>query len=75
MLLLLRLTCQVYTVFDYTNNQIGFGAKTSSGTENVVGNSDTQSFMAQSAGVSDHARARNGIAYTLGTVAFSLLLI
>jgi hypothetical protein len=69
----------VYTVFDYTNNQVGFGAKTPSGTENVVGNSDTQSFMASqgatSASVSDHARARNAIAYTLGTVALSLLFI
>jgi len=77
----------VYTVFDYDNNKVGFGSKETSTNEQVAtGNNQLQSFMnngtavggsssgATSASVSDYARARNAIIYTLGTVVISIVL-
>lgn len=70
-------------MFDYDNNEVGFGSKGASTNEQVAtGNNQLQSFMnngtssssAISASVSDYARTRNAVIYTLGTVALSILL-
>jgi len=68
----LRLMCQVYSVFDYTNNQIGFGAKTATGgsTNSVV----AQSFVAESgAGALLHGSGKILI-YGLGSIMLSIIL-
>jgi hypothetical protein len=65
--------CQVYSVFDYTNNQIGFGAKTATGgsTNSIV----AQSLVADSGAGSLLSGSGKILMYGLGSVMLSIILL
>jgi cathepsin D len=63
----------VYTVFDYDNNQVGFGAKTSNGSSSGdTGNQ--QQFMASSDARRSSGSATMTLIYGIGSVFLSMIL-
>jgi cathepsin D len=64
---------QVYTVFDYDNNQIGFGAKSTDGTSPAA--SDNQSFVAASGSGKLAIRGAKTLMYGVGSVVLSIIFL